>query len=62
MQIVVLGRCLEVELKAENGKPSKIQQRNIETIREAGCLGYIIYPEDFPALKKVIMLLKGVSI
>lgn len=59
MHIVVNGTSVEVELKAKNGKPSPLQLRNIEFIKEAGCHAYVIYPEDFDALKRLILRLKA---
>lgn len=58
MQIVVNTRCIEVELKAANGVPSELQKRNINFIKEAGCYGYIVYPEHFEKLKQLILTLK----
>lgn len=58
LHIVVNKISIEVELKAANGRPSQLQYRNIAFIKEAGCYAYIIYPEDFDALKKVILRLK----
>ena len=54
MQIVVKGRCIEVELKARNGKPSEIQKHIIGEINESGGVGIIIYPDEFEILKEMI--------
>lgn len=54
MQIVVKGRCIEVELKARNGKPSEIQKHIIGEINESGGVGIIIYPDKFEILKEMI--------
>lgn len=63
LHIVVNRFAVDVELKAENGKPSDLQYRNIAFIKEAGCYAYIIYPEDFEALKKMILRLKeGIAV
>lgn len=59
MHIVVNQISIEVELKAKNGKPSELQQRNINFIKEAGCHAYVIYPEDFDTLKNLILRLKA---
>lgn len=48
------GYFLGVELKAANGKPSKLQQWNIQQIREAGGIGIILYPSKFYMFKDMI--------
>lgn len=54
MHICVKGKSLEVELKAEHGRASEIQIRNIEQINESGGRGYIVYPKNFELLKDII--------
>lgn len=58
MHVVVNTRSIELELKAPNGRPSELQVRNINFIKEAGCYGYIVYPEDFDKIKELILRLK----
>lgn len=41
-----------IEVKASDGKPSALQIRNIELIRAAGGIGYILYPKDFESFKQ----------
>jgi Holliday junction resolvase len=41
-----------IEVKAADGKASALQIRNIELIRAAGGIGYILYPKDFEKFKK----------
>lgn len=53
------GKFVGIEIKAENGRPSALQERNIELIRKAGGLGYILYPKDFESFKMDIMALIG---
>lgn len=54
MQIVVKGRCIEVELKGEGGHPSEIQKKVIKEINESGGVGIVIYPDEFEILKEMI--------
>lgn len=58
MQIVVKGICVEVELKASNGKPSPLQVQKINQINESGGIGFILYPKDFADFKSFILELK----
>lgn len=53
------GYFVAVELKAPNGKPSALQQWNIQKIKESGGIGIILYPKDFEAFKSMIYSLKG---
>ena len=48
----VNGHFVAIEVKAENGQPSKLQERNIEGIRECGGQAYILYPKDFENFRK----------
>ncbi len=41
-----------IEVKASDGKPSALQIRNIELIKAAGGIGYILYPKDFEKFKR----------
>ena len=58
LHIVVNRISIEVELKADNGRPSALQYRNIDFIRECGCYAFIVYPEHFEMLKTTILRLK----
>lgn len=48
------GYFLGIELKAENGRVSELQQWNIDQIVQAGGIGMVLYPEDFEAFKEFI--------
>ena len=54
MQIVIKGKCLELELKAPNGKPSELQIQKINQINESGGTGLILYPKDFDTFKILV--------
>ncbi|WP_297420532.1 VRR-NUC domain-containing protein [Clostridium sp.] len=43
-----------IEIKAADGKPSALQIRNINRIKAAGGIGYILYPKDFESFKQDI--------
>lgn len=47
----VNGKFVAIEVKAENGKPSALQVRNIELIRASGGKAYLLYPKDFESFK-----------
>ena len=55
------GFFVAVELKAERGKPSKLQNWNIEKIRESGGIGIVLYPNQFDDFMQLIKGLKSVT-
>lgn len=62
LHIVVNGTSVEVEVKAENGKPSELQIFMIEQIMRSGAIGMILYPSGFEQFKKTIKELKNADI
>ena len=48
------GVFLGIELKAENGHPSDLQQWNIEKIRDAFGIAIVLYPNHFEAFRRMI--------
>ena len=48
------GHFVGIEVKAEKGKPSKLQKYNIKKIKEAGGIAMIVYPDDFEDIKKIL--------
>jgi len=46
------GRFIALEVKSANGKPSELQLREIGAIRTAGGMAEIVYPRDWPQLRK----------
>lgn len=42
------GKFVAVELKAEKGTPSPLQEYNIAEVKKAGGYGFILYPDDLP--------------
>ncbi len=56
--IVVKGRCVEIEIKCESGRPSKIQLYILQQINNSGGFGSLVYPKDFESFKKKILELK----
>ena len=59
MHIVVNGISIEAELKAPDGKPSKLQEQKINQIDDAGCIGIVLFPKDFDKFKKLIQFIKS---
>ncbi len=56
------GYFVAVELKAETGKPSKLQLWNIEKIREADGIAIVLYPDMFEQFQHMIKLLRSGNI
>lgn len=59
LSISVNGHTVEVELKADNGKPSELQKFMIKQIREAGTFAIILYPKDFEEFKNFLKDVKN---
>lgn len=55
--LCVNGIFISCELKANNGKPSNLQELNTLRINEANGIGIILYPEGFEEFKTIV---KGV--
>ena len=50
----VNGYFVGIEVKAQHGSPSALQEYNCLKIREAGGYAYIVYPSGFEKLKLII--------
>jgi len=50
----VNGYFLGIELKVKPNKPSELQLYNVDQIRKAGGVAFILYPEDFEDFKKIV--------
>lgn len=48
----VNGHFVAIEVKADTGKPSELQERNVRLIQESKGYACIVYPKDFKKLKK----------
>lgn len=48
------GYFLAVELKAEKGRPTRLQRWNIDRIRQAGGMAIVLYPDKFMMFKDLI--------
>lgn len=59
LRIVVNGVALEVELKADHGRPSELQKHNIRQINRSGGLGFILYPDGLELFQSIV---KGVKV
>lgn len=53
--VCVRGHFVAIEVKAENGKLSKLQKYNLEQIRKAGGIALAVKPSDFDSLKQCII-------
>lgn len=51
----VNGHFIALEVKAENGRASELQKRNIRLINNCNGKAYIVYPKDFENLKMELM-------
>lgn len=54
MHICINGKSFEVELKAEDGRPSEVQKLIIRQINACGGYGEIVYPSDYERIKEFI--------
>lgn len=48
------GKFFAIEVKGDGGKASKLQEYEIERIKNAKGLAGVYYPKDFPRLKEEI--------
>ena len=48
------GVFVALELKGKGGKPTKLQELNINHINAAGGIGLILYPADFKEFKTLV--------
>ena len=48
------GKFIAIEVKAESGKPSELQEYHLRKINEAGGFGILLYPSGFEKFKKEI--------
>ena len=54
LHICIHGHSIEVEIKAEHGRPSELQLFMIEQINSSGGKAIIVYPKDFEHFKNLI--------
>lgn len=52
------GYFVAVEVKAQNGRPSALQKRNIKKINELNGIGVVLFPDQFDQFKELIGLLQ----
>lgn len=52
------GWFIAIELKAETGHPTKLQEWNIEQIKKAGGCAIVLYPHQWDTFKEMIDLLE----
>ena len=55
----VNGHFVAIEVKAENGATSYLQDHNVAKIKEAGGVAVVVKPSDFEKLKTLIWGLKN---
>lgn len=53
------GTFMGLEIKARNGRPSKLQEWNLEKIKEAGGIAWLLYPIDFEKFKDYVESMNG---
>lgn len=51
----VNGHFIALEVKAENGRASELQKRNVRLINNCNGKACIVYPKDFENLKMELM-------
>ena len=52
--VCIKGHFLAIEVKAEDGIPTKLQLDKIDDIRKAGGLAFVAYPSGWERLKAII--------
>lgn len=52
--LVIKGISIEVETKAENGRPSMLQLKAIEQVIESGGIAILLFPNEFDKFKDLI--------
>lgn len=57
--INVNGFFIGCELKANAGKPSELQKKNITMINQGNGIGIILYPKGFEQFKTIVKGVKG---
>lgn len=62
MHIVVRGVSIEVELKSPTGTPSDLQKQKLSQIADAGCMGFVARPSDFPKIQYLVSMLKALHL
>lgn len=55
MHVVINGMSVEVELKADHGRPSEMQLFMVEQVRRSGGIAIILYPDQFEKFKSMIL-------
>lgn len=45
------GKYVAIEVKGDGGRPSTLQELNVQAINDSNGLGMIVYPKDFEQLK-----------
>lgn len=58
MLCCINGHFVAIEVKAATGKPSELQEWNIQKIKDAKGIGIILYPKDFNKFKNLVQTLK----
>jgi hypothetical protein len=54
----VCGAFVGVELKAEGGRVSALQEYNLKKIADSGGMSFVVYPDDFEWFKKIVRNVK----
>lgn len=54
LTLCINGKFVGVELKAEKGKVSALQEYNIKRIKESGGIAIVLRPSEFDRFKKTI--------
>jgi len=50
----VNGEFLAIEVKSDSGHPTELQLHNVELIRKAGGLAFVVYPSGFDQLVNIV--------
>ena len=54
MQVVIDGRCFEIEIKASRGRLSELQRQKINQINSSRGKAYVLKPENFNEITAIL--------
>lgn len=57
--VCINGFFVGIEVKADRGRPSDLQLRQLRQIRKAGGIAILLYPDDFGTFKTLVSALKS---
>ena len=53
--LCVRGKFIAAELKSATGKPTELQQKNIQMIKDGGGIAVVLYPDKLIKFMEIVM-------